>query len=428
MNRAFHAAAAIALMTACGGRGSAPAADAGAPLEEAHSSLSRQTSPEVGPGDLQSAVAGNNAFAFDLHARLVEPGRNSMTSPFSISSALAMLWAGARGETASQLASALHFSLPQERFHPAFNALDLALQKPWDCSGECSPFTLRITNAVWAQRDYPFAPAYLDTLGASYGAGLNLLDFIGAPEAARLAINDAVARATEDRIRDPLESGSINSLTRLVLTNAVYFKANWVHAFDSKLTAPGSFRLLDGVLASAPFMNGSVETRGVAGASYDAVELPYRDSHFAMTLVAPKSGFEAFESTFDARTLESLDAAMQPSLVVLSMPKFKFEWKKGLVEVLRTMGMADAFDCDRADFAGICAAARLSVSNVMHQTFIAVDEAGTEAAAATAVKLGRITSVPPSQIAVSFDRPFLFFIRDLTTRQIVFLGRVVDPR
>jgi serpin B len=427
MNRALRAATAMALMTACGGPSSTPAADAGAPLQEARSSLSRQTSPEVSPGDLQNAVAGNNAFAFDLHARLVEPGKNSMTSPFSISSALAMVWAGARGETASQLASALHFSLPQERFHPAFNALDLALQKPWDCHAECAPFTLRITNAAWAQKEYPFAPAYLDTLAANYGAGLNLLDFVGAPEAARLAINDAVARATEDKIRDLLGPGSIDSLTRLVLTNAVYFKANWEHAFDAKLTAPGSFRLLDGALARVPFLNGSVEARGVAGASYDAVELRYRDSHFAMTLVSPKSGFEAFESTFDAQALESLDAALQPHVVVLSMPKFKFEWKQSLVKALQAMGMADAFDPARADFTGICAADRLYVSDVVHQTFIAVDEIGTEAAAATAATFS-LTGLPPSKIEVSFDRPFLFFIRDLTTRQVVFLGRVVDPR
>lgn len=439
MNRALRVIAGMALLAACSSRlnsgpsvepdaGFSPSPDAGAAGEQARSSLSREAAPSIERSDLESVVSGNNAFALELHARLVEPGRNMMISPFSVSSALAMLWAGARGDTASQLASALHFSLPQERFHPAFNALDLALQKPFPCGSQCAPFALRISNVAWVQKNRPFVPAYLDTLALNYGAGVQLLDFIGAPEPARLAINDFVARATEDKIRDLLGPGSIDELTRLVLTNAVYFKGNWARAFEPALTAPGSFALLGGAVASVPFMHGTLETRGASTASYDAVELGYLDSHFAMTLVAPKAGsFDTFESGLDLKALESVDASLEGHLVTLSMPKFKFEWKQGLVQALQAMGMQDAFDARRADFSGISTADPLHVTGVVHQTFVAVDEKGTEAAAATAVIAGT-SGMPGSAISVTLDRPFLFLIRDVTSGQIVFLGRVVDPR
>jgi serpin B len=419
----------VALVTGCssGAIGAAPV------IPEGRSGLSRDTSPQVPAGDLESVVAGNNAFALALHKRLVEPGKNVATSPYSISTALAMVWAGARGDTASQMAEALHFTLPQSRFHPAYDALDLALEAPSTCSGGCTPFTLRITNDAWVQKGYPFVPAYLDTLAVSYGAGVRPLDFAASPEASRQTINDAVARATEDRIRDLIPSGGIDPSTRLVLTNAVYFKGDWETPFLPEATRPDPFHLLDGSAVDVPFMNGHFSARVATQPAYDAIELPYRDSHFAMTFVAPNAGtFDAFESAFDVAALASVDAAMTREEVAVSMPKFRLTWQKRLNDALAALGMTDAFSSARADLTGIASPVpgdgTLHVSGVVHQAFVAVDEKGTEAAAATAVVAGGGGAPPPPPIPVIVDRPFLFLIRDRTTGQILFLGRVVDPR
>jgi serpin B len=423
---------ALALTLGCGG---AAGSSSGAGVPEARSSLSRDTSPSVDADDVSSVVAGSNAFALELHRRLVEPGVNMMTSPYSVSTALAMLWAGARGDTASQLAGALHFTLPGSRLHPAFNALDLAFQAPVSGCAVGSPFTLHVTNTAWAQQDYPFVPAYLDALAVNYGAGVSLLDFAHAPEDARQTINDAVARATDNRIEDLLPTGSIDVQTRFVLTNAVYFNGKWARPFHPAETAPGAFRLLDGSDVTVPFMHGKIRTRGTVQPAYDAVELGYLCSDFAMTLVVPKAGtFAAFEGALDVAALGGVEAAMADAMVTLSMPKFRFGWgTKSLKTTLEALGMKDAFDDERADLTGIAHPPneQLYVSDVAQQAFVAVDEEGTEAAAATAVVVGGGGSAPPpppAEITVSVDRPFLFLIRHTTTGQILFLGRVVDPR
>lgn len=400
--------------------------------EVVKSALARQTSPSISTAQLEELVAGNNAFAFALHQKLKESGKNSMSSPYSVSLALAMTWAGARGTSESQMASALHFSLPQETLHSAFDALDLALAKAVPCYLEpCDPaqaFKFKSANSAWLQQGFAFQPAYLDTLAVDYGVGVHAVDFVRSADPARLAINGWVSQATEGKIKDLLGPGSVDSSTRLVLANAVYFKGFWENQFDPTKTALAPFRLLDGSSADVATMNQVVSARGYSGADYEAVELPYRLSRFAMLIVAPAVGtFETFESKFDASKLAAVETSLETRPVTLALPRFKFEWKKSLVDVLRQMGIADLFDPEKADLSGIAGTGGLYVSEVIHQTFVALDEMGTEAAAATAVAISG-SGLPPPPISVKVDRPFLFAIRETSTGQIVFLGRVVDPR
>ncbi len=415
----------VALMfIGCGQRITSPSTP-----EEARSSLARDTSPAAPAADVASVVDGNTAFAFALHRQLVSPGQNLMTSPYSVSLALGMTYVGARGETATQLASALHFALPADRFAPALDAIDLALMTPAACVfPPCAPFSLRLANAAWAQKGLSLEPTYLDTLARSFGVGVKLADFRTAAEPARLAINQWVAEETEQKIRDLLPAGSVDPSTRLVLVNAVYFKGTWATQFDARQTTPSNFTLLGGETTSVPTLHGGLETRAVTGASFDAVELPYRDSHFAMLVIVPARGtFDAFEQSFGPEQLAALDASLGKREVTLSLPKFSFHWGKSLVPALTALGLTDAFDASKADFSGITTAERLFFSDVIHQSYVGVDEIGTEAAAATAVVLAG-ASAPGQKVTITVDRPFLFAIRDTTTGTIAFLGRVVDPR
>ncbi|MGI5864097.1 MAG: serpin family protein [Myxococcales bacterium] len=395
----------------------------------AKSDLPRAVAPSVPASDAAELTRGNQAFAVDLYKSLREPGRNLLTSPHSVSVALAMAWAGARGETESQMASALHFTLPQARLHAAMNALDQALnsrgQGATGHDGE--PFRLRVVNAAWGQSTYQFEQPYLDTLAVNYGAGLNLLDFAGDPEASRLTINDWVAFQTEDRILDLLPSGSITPLTRLVLTNAVYFSAAWAEPFDPANTADAPFTLLDGTRISVPTMNATEALRYAEGEGYKAVELPYDGNELAMVAIVPTGDFTAFEDSLDGAGLSAIFAALAERDTELSMPRFTFEWDSSLVQALGGLGMTAPFS-GQADFSGINGGREpLYISDVIHKTFIGVDEKGTEAAAATAVIVaGR--GAPTEPASMKLDRPFLFAIRDLQTGGLVFLGRVVDPR
>jgi serpin B len=396
-------------------------------LETVRSTLPRATTPAPS-ADVEELVTGNNAFATDLLAQLRKPGENLIVSPFSVSLALGMTYAGAKGETESQMASALHFTLPQERLHAAFGTLDLALRsRGQGAQGkDGQPFRLRISNAAWAQRDYPFVPEYLDVLAQSYGAGVSLLDFLAAPEPSREKINAWVAYETENRIPELLGQGTITEDTRLVLTNAIYFNAAWKSTFNTNATRDAGFSLADGTLVQVPTM-AQTEMLGYAqGSDFQAVELPYDGGEIAMLVILPAPGaLTSFEASLDEPKLASIVGAMTQGEVELQLPKFELDWKASLIDALKALGMTDAFN-DSADFTGISPTASLSISDVIHQTFIAVDEAGTEAAAATAVIIG--DTAMPETVAMHVDRPFFFAIRDLQTGSVIFLGEVVDPR
>ncbi len=399
------------------------APDAG--VTPVQSQSQRVSSPDVPDDDLQSLVAGNNAFAFDLYHALQAETDNLFFSPYSVSTALAMTYAGAREETARQMADTLHFDLPQERLHPAFNALDLAVAQ-----GSEDDFRLNVANSLWGQEGYAFLPEFLDLLAENYGAGMRLLDFVQAPEPARITINDWVSEQTEDRIKDLIPKDAITSDTRLVLANAIYFDALWLHPFDQALTRDGTFNLLDGSQVNAQMMGASdpMNLFYAQGTGYQAVDLPYVGDRASMTIIVPDAGnFDDFEAALDAEQLETIVASLEPKSVALTLPKFSYELSVSMKKTLGDMGMPDAVTCEIADFSGMDGVPHnLCITDVFHKAFVAVDEAGTEAAAATAVIVG-IESAPMIDVQLTVDRPFIFLIRDTGTGSILFLGRVLAP-
>ena len=388
----------------------------------------RDTAPDVPPTDLESLVSDNTAFALDLYQQLRTKDSNLFYSPYSMSLALAMTYAGAAGETERQMAETLHFGLPQSRLHPAFNSLALELaERGRGAQGKDGEgFRLNIVNATWGQKDYEFLDSFLDVLAEDYGAGLRLVDFIGAPEKSRVTINDWVSQQTEDRIKDLIPQGLINELTRLVLTNAIYFNAAWASPFSENATSDGVFKLLDGGEVTVPMMR-QTESFGYAeGDGYQAVELPYDGNELSMVILLPEAGrFGNFEASLDSARLDEVLGALNYRQVDLTMPKFEFETELGLKVTLSDMGMPLAFTPD-ADFSGMTGHRELFITEVVHKAFVSVDEAGTEAAAATAVIVG-LTAVPVSPVVVNIDRPFIFLIRDIETGAVLFLGRILNP-
>jgi len=394
----------------------------------AHSEKERIASPEVSTSELNSLVDGNSAFAFDLYQALRGEKGNLFYSPYSISLALAMTYAGARNETEQQMANTLHFILPQERLHPAFNSLDqqLASRGEGAKGKDEKGFRLNIVNAIWGQEDYEFLSEFLDVLAENYGAGLRLLDFIKAPEESRVTINDWVSDQTEGKIEDLIPQGVIDEMTRLVLTNAIYFNAAWLNPFNEDLTQDGTFYLLDGSEVTVPMMQ-QTESFGYAeGEGYQAVELPYDGSQLSMVILLPESAqFDSFEQSLDADYVDAILTDLEDRQVALTMPKFEFESEFSLADTLSEMGMPVAFSA-AADFSGMTGNRELTITDILHKAFVSVDEAGTEAAAATAVVVG-LTSVPEQPVQVTVDRPFIFLIRDIETDAIVFVGRVMNP-
>ena len=388
----------------------------------------RVTSPQVNETDLAPLVEGNNTFAFNLYQALREEDDNLFYSPYSMSLALAMTYAGARGETEQQMADTLHFTLSQDRLHPAFNSLDIELGKRGEGAEgkDGEGFRLHIANAVWGQKGYHFLPTFLDVLAENYGAGLRTLDFASAPEESRLIINDWVSDQTEGRIEDLIPQGLIDIFTRLVLTNAIYFNAAWQYPFSERATGDSQFHLLDGREVTVPMMS-QTESFGYAeGADYQAVELPYDGGELSMVILLPHAGqFEAFEESLNTERVGAIISALDHSQVALAIPKFEFESAFKMRETLMAMGMPVAFTGD-ADFSGMTGGRELFISEVVHKAFVSVDEAGTEAAAATAVIM-KITALPTTPIEFTANRPFIFLIRDIETGSLLFIGRILNP-
>ena len=411
-------------------------ADVGEPNPaELHSARERVTNVSVSDSDLADLVSGNSAFAFDLYHALAEEEGNLFYSPYSISAALAMTYAGARGETEQQMADTMSYRLPQDRLHPAFNSLDLELaSRGKDGVFEDSErIRLNIANAIWGQAGYQFAPDFLDLLASSYGAGMRTVNFAEAPEGSRKAINDWVAESTEDRIRDLIPEGGISNDTRLVLANAIYFNARWLSTFNEDLTDDHPFHLLNGGSVNIPMMTKTADFGYVKKEGYLALELPYRAGKMSMLILLPDEGqFNEFGAALDADLVRQALEEMEHSYLDLKVPKFKIESGFNLSETLKDMGMPDAFSGSAADFSGMdgrkcgkdlrC----LTISDAFHKAFVSVDEEGTEAAAATGIVM-ELTGGRPEPKPVVIDRPFIFLIRDIATGAIIFVGRVVDP-
>ena len=399
----------------------------GSGAEMARSEAERVAVPDVGEAHLSDLVDGNTEFALDLYQELRGGGGNLFYSPYSISVALAMTYAGARGETAQQMADTLHYILAGDDLHAAFNALDLELASRGGVAEEQDEdrFQLSIANSIWGQSGYSFLPEFLDVLGQNYGAGLRLLDFVNDTEESRLAINDWVSDETESKIEDLLQPGVLTQDTRLVLANAVYFNGSWLLPFLEGNTANGVFHLLDGGEATLPMMN-QTEMFGYAqGDGYQVIELPYTGREASMLILLPdEDRFEEFEGSLDGERLETALQGLESQNVALAMPRFSFDARLSLGDTLAEMGMPDAFGGD-ADFSGMTGNRDLFIGAIEHKAFVSVDEVGTEAAAATAVVM--LESERPSPVEVVIDDPFIFVIRDTETGTILFVGRVADP-
>ncbi len=405
------------------------------------------------PGEpgARGTVPGNTAFALELYARLAGQPGNLFLSPYSISTALAMTYAGARGETAREMAATLHFGLPAPELHPAMGELQRRLEE--QCTGkECE---LAIANALWAQRGRAFLAPFLEINRDHYGAGTRELDFAADTEGARRTINGWVSEQTRQRIPELLGRGDLTPVTELVLTNAVYFKGLWAKRFDARATSERPFRLPGGsaggkaptgepqhAAVQAPMadqapMAGQApmavqvpmmeQTGRFAHAAFDGfamLEMPYAGSDLAMDILLPDDvdGLPALEARLSPEQLESWSASLREREVSVSIPRFKTDVRFDLVAPLAAMGMPSAFS-PSADFSGMTADAQLFISKIVHQAFVQVDEEGTEAAAATAVVMERMGAAG-RPVRFDADHPFLFLIRDRGTGSILFMGRV----
>lgn len=375
------------------------------------------------PGsDRAALVDANTQLACDLYekVRLGNEGRNLFFSPFSISTALAMTYSGAAGETERQMAAALHFTLPQQQLHPAFSAL-------LDDLNGAKGYELAIANRLWGQKNYPFRKEFLAGIKARYRGGFEEVDYQNDAERARGTINRWVEAETRGKIRDLLQKPDIKPLTRMVLTNAIYFKGNWSARFDPRDTIAGQFTREDGAAVSTPLMTQKGKFRYLREKDFEMLELPYAGGRLSMLVLLPNRGvgLDTVESQLSSEHLCSWRSGMEEADVRLFLPRFRTASRFELNAPLHSLGMKDAFDEDRADFSGIIGKKDLYISKVIHKAFVDVNEEGTEAAAATAVVM--YTKSIGLEVNFRADRPFVFAVVDRESESVLFLGRLMNP-
>jgi serpin B len=374
--------------------------------------------------DQTEVVSGSNAFAVDLYGQLRSQPGNLFFSPESISTAFAMAYAGARGQTATEMAHVFHYTLPADKLHPAMGALLAGMNAQHD------GYQLHVANALWAQRDENFLSSYLNLVQSSYGAGLHKVDFKSSAETVRGTINQWVEHETNSKIQNLIAPGVLTPATRMVLTNAIYFKGDWVAQFNEKATQTGDFHLSSKQSVQAPLMHRTGGYRYMDGGTFQALELPYKGDDLSMLVLLPKEtdGLAALEQSFTAEALTDWLGKLQPqSKVVLTLPRFKMTQQFELSKTLAAMGMPQAFSSS-ADFSAITGKPDLTISAAIHKAFVDVNETGTEAAAATTVIMtATAMRVEPPPVVFTADHPFLFLIRNTKAGSILFLGRVTDP-
>jgi serpin B len=383
------------------------------------------------PGDVTRRLAGaSNAFGFDVYGRLRSSPGNLAFSPASLTLGLLLPWGGARGETDSAFRRVLHVDGSPAEALPAWGRLVGRLQDP------ARPVTLRVASRLFGEKSYTFDPAYLELTRGAFGSGLGPVDFRSAFEAARAAINAWVEKETERRIRELVPPGGVSRETRLVLVNAIYFLGKWGRPFEASSTRPAPFHATPTAVRDVPTMHQTGSFRLAAGDGARALELPYAGGGLSLLLVLPDAvdGLPAVERSLDAARLDALVAGLAPTRVRVALPKFEVDPPSSLPlgETLRGMGLAAAFDREKADFTGIADPPdprdRLVLAEVFHKAFVRVDEAGTEAAAATAASMVRAASIaPPPEVEFRADHPFLFYLRDVESGLVLFAGRVADP-
>jgi len=383
--------------------------------------------PYVAPPEVRLVVGDNTTFALDLYQQLKRQPGNLSFSPYSISTALAMTYAGARGHTAYEMAKVLHFGLPQERLHPAFGALAghmKQIQSP-------NRITLLTANSIWCQQNYHFSDTFLNAARANYQAEARHVDFIHATSTARDEINHWVADKTMNKIEDVVAPGDLTGDTRLVLCNAIYFKGTWQHQFKVNDTEPAPFHLNKNETVTVPMMFQKSKFK-VSLSEYNSteiLELPYSGSDLSMIILLPMSleerdGLAELETKLTLGNMRGWLAQLDrttPEEVSVGLPRFTTTQRYNLKPVLKSMGMVSTFD-GTADFSGMDGTTNLFISDVLHKAFVGVDETGTEAAAATVVPA---TLGGPFPFIV--DHPFIFLIRENGSGSILFIGRIVDP-
>ncbi|MBN1308792.1 MAG: serpin family protein [Chitinispirillaceae bacterium] len=393
-------------------------------------SVTRETAA-VSEDLLNEQAASNNTFAVSMYKLLAEEGKNLFFSPYSITAALAMTAAGGVGDTKRQIRDALQVTLEGDAFDLAINAIDCSLMEHAESTKGIS---LTVVNSTWLQTGMNFYVRYLDHLSRYYGAGVNLLDFRSKPEESREIINTWVSDQTDQKIQDLVPPGVINPLTVAVLTNAIYFLADWLFSFDPDLTAKKPFRLLDNTTLQAPLMQlnepgKKVKMLYARGSGVRALDFPYKGGRLAMTVLLPDSdSFAVFESSMNMEVIDGLVNSLDSAELDVSLPKFEFTFgTKSIKDALRALGMIDAFG-GQADFSAMLDVGKgeIYVADVFHKAFISVDEKGTEAAAATAVII-ELRGSSTNDCIFIVDRPFIFVIRDKLTGTILFMGRILNP-
>jgi len=383
--------------------------------------------PTSNAADQAEVVKGSNAFAVDLYAQLSKQPGNLFFSPESISTAFGMAYAGARGQTATEMKHVFHFTLPPEKLHPAMGAL-LA-----EMNAQHKGYELRVADALWAQQDANFETNYLKLVQSDYAAGFHRVNFRLSPETVRTTINAWVEKQTNDKIKDLIGPGALNSTMRLVLTNAIYFKGNWQDQFDKEATQKEEFHLSAAQWLMTPMMHRTRGYRYYDGGTFQAIELPYSGDEISMVVLLPKQtdGLAALEKSFTSRSASDWIQKLEPEdKVILSLPRFTMTQQFELSNTLSAMGMPQAFS-GAADFSGMTGKPDFAISAAIHKAFIDVDEQGTEAAAATAVVMYatamRHEFPEPPPIVFRADHPFLFILLDTKSGSMLFLGRVADP-
>jgi serpin B len=369
--------------------------------------------------NISTQINGNNVFAFTLYQKIKEASGNIFYSPYSISNTLAMTYAGAKGETAKQMAAVLHFNLPDNTLHSTLKTIQQDLVD----RNNSKSSQISIANALWGQKGVNFLPEYLKQIKNNYGGAFKTLDFIKAAEPSRLEINKWISEKTRDRIPEMLKPGIIDDTTALVITNALYLKASWKSIFSYD-TDEEAFYTPDGEKIMVPMMaRPDWKFSYGKGDNYQAIDLPYKACDLSMLVVLPDAGqFTAFENSLDNIRLDSIIQTMEDTTVNLTMPEFKFETNYLLNPYLQALGMINAFG--NADFSGMANLRDLFVSDVLHSTYISVDQYGTEAAAGgTSVMM-----LGSGKVTMEINRPFIFLIRDNQTGTILFIGRVLNPK
>jgi len=375
--------------------------------------------------EIDAVVNGNNAFALDLYVKLSQGGGNIFFSPSSISTALAMTYAGARGNTAAEMARVLHFPGTGEGFHAAFHDLVADLDGRLNEKGN----ELNVANALWGQKGFDFLEEFIDLTRKYYGAGFQEVDYVGAAEEARQTINAWVEKETKGKIKDLIPPGVLSVDTRLVLTNAIYFYGKWALEFEKKNTRDAPFTLMSGETVQVPMMNRKWDYDYMENEEMQALELPYGDGAASMVILLPKKKdvLPGLEKALTGETYSTWLEGIRKREVVVAIPKFTMTSQFNLKSTLSSMGMKEAFMPD-ADFSGMAIKEKIFIDEVIHKAFVDVSEKGTEAAAATGVMMRLTSAASESPPIFRADHPFLFVIRDGKTGSILFMGRVMDPR